>query len=450
MTVNVIFPQASSGTGCAAAARAWSELPKRGRERVDALAALYGSLPSFIKVETNLQNLHGPAMRAGEDDHAEYLLRSFEVVGDAIVARRLLDTPRDDLDAAGRAELAVWVREHFREIDDGSYVIPDSFLAERSVSVAPRGAARRKNRTFARLFPGGSAFADLPYETARVVRSPAALVRRLDQGTCTGCHETRAIAGFHLLGEDRDPEARFNALAVALSNHFAGELPWREALIEATARGEAFEAPRPFAERPAPGPGGPGAHCALAHCALGLGVASWTCAAGLRCRDLYGDPDGIGACAPDDANHEGDACEDARTDGDMGPDGDHVVAAPKEGCVFSGRSAGLDACSPNHFGFPGGMCSDDCPRTGHVRDGYVCADLPAAGYETDCFPRRIPIETCLETHSARRVVRGCDAAHPCRDDYACARVSGLPPHEGACVPPYFVFQARVDGPVLDR
>jgi hypothetical protein len=47
------------------------------------------------------------------------------------------------------------------------------------------------------------------------------------------------------------------------------------------------------------------------------------------------------------------------------------------------------------------------------------------------------------------LVRACDADHPCRDDYACARVSAEATR-GACVPPYFVFQARVDGPRADR
>src|SRR5262249_16486208 len=155
-----------------------------------------------------------------------------------------------------------------------------------------------------------------------------------------------------------------------------------------------------------------GAHCALVP-ARDPSFGAWSCAPGLVCRDVYADRDGIGSCAPADANHEGDACEDARAEPRDGPDGDRIVTKPKEGWVFDGKPAGLDACSPNHFGFPGGMCSDECQKLGRVRDGFVCADLPASGYETDCFPVPTPIETCLETHFARRVVRGCDAAHPC-------------------------------------
>ena len=45
----------------------------------------------------------------------------------------------------------------------------------------------------------------------------------------------------------------------------------------------------------------------------------------------------------------------------------------------------------------------------------------------------------------RRLVAGlraCDAATPCRDDYLCVRLDA---GRGACIPPYFVFQMRVDG-----
>ncbi len=38
-------------------------------------------------------------------------------------------------------------------------------------------------------------------------------------------------------------------------------------------------------------------------------------------------------------------------------------------------------------------------------------------------------------------LRACDDQNPCRDDYVCARAA----HGGACLPPYFVFQLRVDG-----
>jgi hypothetical protein len=107
-------------------------------------------------------------------------------------------------------------------------------------------------------------------------------------------------------------------------------------------------------------------------------------------------------------------------------------------------------CAPNWLGFTGGMCSVRCARVGEVEGGSICAPLPAAGYEADCFFGREPVETCLQRHFVTARIATCDAKTPCRADYACTRVPGAPAGTGACVPPYFVFQLRVDGPVLDR
>ncbi|MBS2015179.1 MAG: hypothetical protein JST00_19970 [Deltaproteobacteria bacterium] len=445
MTLNVIFPQRRpAGEGsCASIARAWRDLPTAGQARVDALAAIYRSLPPFTKVETNLQNLHSPALGPDDEDKAEYLLRSFERQGDALVARPLLDTPRVDLGPSEREALARWIREHFAEIDAGAYVIPDAFLATRTVTMAPRGLARPQNRPFARLYGEGEAFADLPYDRAKLVKSPRALVRRLDQGSCTGCHETRAIAGFHLLGDEPDPDARLNAMVVGRSTHLNLELRWRSAMVAETASGKPFDEPRPWAERRAGGPGGPGAHCGLPGETDPV-FASWTCTPDQRCRNLHGDT--IGQCVPADGNHEGDACQETRP---SGPSGDGIVLSSLEECVLAGIRA--HECAPTHFGFAGGFCSRPCERVGPTEDPrHVCVDLPASGFEMECMLLRVPIEKCVPAHTLRRRVAGCDATHACRDDYLCARVPGLDVDQGACVPSYFVFQTRVDGPLLDR
>jgi hypothetical protein len=107
-------------------------------------------------------------------------------------------------------------------------------------------------------------------------------------------------------------------------------------------------------------------------------------------------------------------------------------------------------CAPNALGFVGGMCSRGCAKLGEIQDGAICANLPLAGYEVDCLSSLEPIERCLPRHFGRARVAQCSAARPCRDDYVCTRVPGAPPGDGACLPPYFVFQIRVDGPRLDR
>ncbi|MGH7280341.1 MAG: hypothetical protein ACRELY_02370, partial [Polyangiaceae bacterium] len=131
------------------------------------------------------------------------------------------------------------------------------------------------------------------------------------------------------------------------------------------------------------------------------------------------------------------------------PDGDRIKTDRAETCEPLEKDPSA-SCSPNGFGFPGGLCSDSCSVSGAVRGDTICADLPLSGFETDCFPFAKPIEQCQAEHSVRRNVRWCDRDHPCRDDFGCARVAGAPPGVGACVPPYFVLQARVDGPARDR
>ncbi len=460
MTVSVAFPQpkrSSSVFGpssCAAMAQAWLDLPARGAPRVHALAALYAALPDYTKVEINLQSFHAHATGAtfsdgtGYDDHAEYLLRSFDRVGDALVPRLLVDTPRFDLDEGEKRALADWIRASFDTIDAGGWVIPDRFLDMRALSVTPRGFARGPNRVFASLFGDGSSlFANLPYEKARLVKSPAGLLRRLDQGTCQGCHETRAVAGFHLLGESRTPDAQIDAVAVPRSAHLEIELGWRAAMTTAVASGASFDVPRPFGDRRQAGPGRSGAHCALNDDPT---FAGWTCASGLVCH--ASDQDDVGACvlATPRGLAVGEPCQDVTLGEETPATGAFVDPRPMAPCA-NGSEPG--ACDPNLLGFPAGMCVADCAHVGAVERGgeLVCGLLPAAGYENECFmTAEEPIEKCIVRHLNNRVLRTCAEDRACREDYACARMIGLPPKTGVCVPTYFVYGLRVDGPLLDR
>jgi hypothetical protein len=255
MTLNLMFPQPAGADGtCADVAQAWLALPDHGTARLDALAARLHATRGLAEVEVDLQNLHGVSFAEGDDDHAEYLLRGFAVDASGpvpqLVPKKLVDTLRPDLDADERARLRAWVVEHFQAIDEGRAVLPDEFLATRAVSVTPRGLARPENRVFTSLFgddpKATAAFARLPYAGAKVVRSPAALFRRIEQASCPGCHQTRAIAGFHLLGEERD-RATFNRLAVGASPHMNAELAWRRGALEKVAA-HAPDPPEPLAD----------------------------------------------------------------------------------------------------------------------------------------------------------------------------------------------------------
>jgi hypothetical protein len=105
---------------------------------------------------------------------------------------------------------------------------------------------------------------------------------------------------------------------------------------------------------------------------------------------------------------------------------------------------------PSFLGFAGGLCTERCVAIGEIMGKTICANIPNAGYEHECLSRYEPIEECVKRHYSTVRLPRCSAEHPCRDDYECARVPGAEAGTGACVPPYFVFQLRVDGPLLDR
>jgi hypothetical protein len=78
--------------------------------------------------------------------------------------------------------------------------------------------------------------------------------------------------------------------------------------------------------------------------------------------------------------------------------------------------------------------------------------IPHKGFERTCFREGMTMERCLQIpgNFAIERMRSCSRTEACRDDFVCSRVPGFPLDQGACVPPYFIFQARVDGPPVDR
>jgi hypothetical protein len=435
MTVNVRIPQPRPGgdADCRGVARRW-------RSEKD-VAAILRDLPPLAKVEINFQSVHIPVTRRGMDDSARYVLRAFKVSGDSLVPDLLFNTPRTDLSERERAELATWIQQNLDAIDRGTAVLPEKFLATRAVSTSPRGLAHLDNRPFSQLFPDATRFASPALRTRALVTTPELLLRRLDEATCQGCHQSRGVAGFHLLGEERDPKATSNALAVGRSPHLMADLEWRAQVLANVAQGK-LPPSRPFAGHPSGAYGDP--------CGLVEGFASWTCGPGLACRDVHGAD--VGVCVPANGHGLGDPCQDAR-----------IVPSPRlEGALVSVADADGDcqapmlvdkagpACFPNELGFTGGLCTGPCAMPGKVNDRAICAAIPFAGFERDCMASLEPIETCLKRHSTLAWIPRCGADRACRDDYVCAHVPGAEPHTGGCIPPYFAFQIRVDGPRLDR
>jgi AcrR family transcriptional regulator len=389
----------------------------------------------IAQLAINLQTVRWPsAVRPDLGGHAEYVLRAFS--WDDARARyrpRKLentpDVPRLLRDHTLRDALHAWISapENLARVDGATADLPDEFLAESVVSVTPRGLARLQNRPFRQLL-APEELGGLDFAQRRHARSPEALLRRLDDLTCNGCHQSRSIAGFHVLGEDGPDTAAGNALASAVSPHALAEVERRKALLLGLARGERVDDVRPFAERAGARDEGYGAHCGLGD----PGFADWRCAPGLHC-DAYEAAAGestVGVCLPD-APRVGDPCQPGRVQAHPDPHRDRVREFEQRGCEH--------ICEATRVGFPGGMCAASCDR---LPDDATCGGIAILTDFNNCLARREPFAECVAQHVRPAGLRACSDAQPCRDDYICARTAA---GTGACLPPYFVFQLRVDG-----
>ncbi|MDB4991069.1 MAG: hypothetical protein JWN04_6247, partial [Myxococcaceae bacterium] len=224
---------------CAIAASRWmTPAGTGGRALGSLLTAESGPLAPrqvtrarVVQLVSNLQTVRWPsAVRPDLGGHAEYALRAFawDAASGSYRSRKLENTPdvpRLTSKPVLKKKLLQWLVEPGRvaQIDSANVRLPDEFLAELAVSVTPRGLARRANRPFRSLFEP-ALFASLDLKTLRFARSPEALLRRLDDLTCSGCHQSRSIAGFHLLGEDALDDNAGNTLATGSSPHTRAEL----------------------------------------------------------------------------------------------------------------------------------------------------------------------------------------------------------------------------------
>jgi hypothetical protein len=440
MTVNaVFFMEPDAHGGCAEVARAWLRPPgvrERGEEGawlVSDAGPLSPARRAAWKpksVELNFQSVRWPStVRPSMGGHAEYVLRVFHRVERAPYfvpspLENTLDVPRLARERPLRDALAKWLGEPgvLVALDQGTPVVPEAFLAVRAVSVAPHGLARLANRPYSSVLDG-RAFAALDLSAYETLRTPEAVLRRLDALSCPGCHQSRSIAGFHLLGVE-PAEDLLDAIEVPMSPHLHAELERRRPYVVAVAEGRTPDERRPPPERGAHDDG------LGAHCGLGAAFAAWTCAPGLRCSPTSeGD---VGECVADGPPGIGDACEASAVSPAIDPRRDTARLAAPARCG-EGR-----VCEGTSVGFPGGLCSGGC---GVLPPGAVCGGIPLLAEFNSCLGAGKSFDRCVADNARPGALRACGFHTPCRDDYVCARTGS----GGGCMPPYFLFQLRVDG-----
>jgi hypothetical protein len=276
------------------------------------------------RIETNLQIAHAPKS-AVRDFRTDYLLKVFRYNAQAHAFEEAplenqIDRNRLLADDNLRRDFAAWLLDpqHFGELDRGTILIPDRFLAAGAIAPTPVGFDSSNLQPEFGLVQGEGATANPVFRETDVVgalkkasengvklqniRSVAGFERRLNDITCSGCHQTRGIGGFHFPGVDWMAAKPSNSSVVPASPHFFGDQIRRRDILDSLSWGNSPDYSRGFSSRPQLRASHPefsgelmgteyydgwGAHCYLQRANAAendKSFKSWTCSEGLACQ----------------------------------------------------------------------------------------------------------------------------------------------------------------------
>lgn len=327
MTLNLVMkakPVDAAGATCAELARRWLALgdvpptPERAATLTGKGGALEWITPGAIdRVEINVQIARASVDTNDFEGRADYLMKVFRFDGIKFVESPMenqIDTARLRDDPELLAELKHWLLDPARmaDLDRGAIVLPDRFLATSAINVTP--AQENPEDTARALFTDNEVVDALARASMQAplenLQSPAGFARRLDDMTCSGCHQTRAVGGFHLPGAER-PGWAAGAVVAAGSPHFFGDQERRRDILTAFRDGRTPDFSRGFSARPQARRAkelagttyvnGWGAVCAMPGTKVpDKSFASWSCAEGLTCQSASAKDSRAGFCFPKD------------------------------------------------------------------------------------------------------------------------------------------------------
>lgn len=378
VTMNIVFPAALGKLNCQTAARNWLAAiaieptlsPVKFAKRLMSdgpgpISHLVGR--NISRIELNMQAYRKPASldRTDFGSEATYLIRVFRwnknikrfepsFLPNEINRAALICDISDSTDICKKKtrkkkELVRYLQrvDVVSSIDNGTLDIPQAMdvLSKRAVSVSPGGQHRSINQPYwnaSNAIGRDQANTDREQiitdkeidvainETLRAgiklnfIGDAEDFRQRLNDSTCTGCHQTRAIAGFHFPGQDQPGTPASNSVYLAGSPHFYGDQPRRMDIVRAIASSKTGKLPieaiavsfsaRPM-EKYAPAlsettlVGGWGGACLVSQ----NGVPSnskrnWPCQTGLLCKQLFqsANANSIGSCVPASRHEIGD------------------------------------------------------------------------------------------------------------------------------------------------
>lgn len=509
MTINVVLRahDPNDGVSCADLANRWlrmAEYPPAPESIGDRDQGVLANVSTshVERLEINLQSQRWGAGSIGKKDfggRADYILRVFKFDPTKnIFAIQPMENQvdRDKLllpaNASLLSSLKTFLLEpaNIRALDQGTLKIPTQYLATRALSVAPGGGARSANRVLSDLINANDPDVVTSVQAAVKmgglvnIRSAYGFERRLDDISCSGCHQTHSAAGFHFMGIDWNQIHPSNTTQIAGSPHFFGEMPRRREIVTAFAKGHAPDYTRGFAARPLirhsneiKGTGfydGWGGHCYVGNDAS---FRPWrSCAGGLTCRVLQESAAirGMGVCLPANRREVGDPVQQGIvTTAEFDEDTYSRTTPPQvTRPSLKGRESWMltyfrrvlklrpnELASHQEFdttdstgAFPSGMLrvgisttpGTPCPKlTGYPE--AICAPVAGDGFNKCVGDQDGDFQKCFDSNTAKAGLRKCSKMRPCRGDYLCVATVADNSQDGACLPPYFMFQFRTDG-----
>ena len=545
VTMNVVFPavprdKPQDASNCREIAARWvAELnrpvdrsaPQIVADLLDPATGVLGVLTGkdIERIELNMQAYR---IKVGSDQTdfgstAEYVLRvfrwkpehgRFEVsyLTNQIDRARLLGNPKGDDNscdpekplAMSKAALQAYLTkpEVLSDIDNGTLNIEEKYLACRATTVSPGGPHRSKNQAFWNAptsalqilsdvqITAAMKKATSPTRQFSFMKSADDVRTRLNELTCSGCHQARAIAGFHFPGADRAETHASNAVLLPGSPHFYGDQPRRLRILQRLADGEALKrhdlaasyAARPLnkfkpeLEQTTELLGGWGGAC-LMQPQLAASQRQWTCKADLTCVALFTSQNapGVGTClppkgTPPKAKQIGDPMQSGtvtteqygvdrylRTDPapqtpppwsnrskrqTLIPDDRLPENPPAENSYYAAHQEYYEGDDSNNTlppllfvnkrnaqtgGFPAGALRlSECKG---LPPEATCGLLAASGFNrclVDVAANKHKLIDCFVQRTSYSGVRACEASSPCRDDYICLRPLGYTAENG--------------------
>lgn len=500
MTLNVILdavPAPATADQCADLASRWLSTARTQQNTATLADRLVGQggaleisrLGRISRIEINMQLARAPAAVVKNfGGHADYLLKVFAATPTGFQETTLenqLDRAKLAADVGLRDRLLRWLTtpETLRKLDDGTIVVPKEYLATSAISVTPGGPARSANQqafgyimTGSGTAPGALTYAQISDALKRAeaagnkfsnIQSPMGFEHRLNDISCSGCHQTRGIGGFHFLGIDWGFNQPSNSIFVPGSPHFMGDQARRVSILNALRAKAEPDYSRGFSARPQirgrdnlNGSGyynGWGATCYDRSARtdaepIDPSFEAWNCADGLTCRVLMETTFSkrLGVCAT--FKRIGDPTEQGQVSWDsFGSDqytslpigGTYPPPPPNPATQVASHQKYDPSDSSGGF-FGGALRTKSCNNLATYPEA-ACSSI-AADHFNDCLVKdNRPFSDCVREFTKKAGLRKCNQQKPCRDDYICVATDEWRNNIGACIPPYFVFQFRVDG-----